>query len=1009
MNNLPELTALAAHAFDDERRLVKELLGKATIFQEKAHDIFDRARKYVEDIRENSDGLSIETFLNEYSLDSHEGVAIMCLAEALLRVPDAESADELIRDKLEKGDWKKHISKDSGLLLNSSTYGLMLSGRILSLSKDSGALHSALSRITGRMGEPLVREALKKGMQILGQKFVLGTDIKKALDKAAKIGKQGYIFSFDMLGEGARTQEQAEKFFNSYKQGIRAVGKLHENDSTPLFQRNNVSVKLSALHPRYELAKSERVMNELLPRLKKIALEARDNNIWMAIDAEESYRLELSLMVFEELLKDDYFKDYNGLGFVVQAYGKRALPVIKYLRTLAEKYGKKIPVRLVKGAYWDSEIKNAQIAGLENYPVFTRKSHTDLSYLVCAKEMLENLKYFYPQFATHNALTVASILEIAGDAPQGSYEFQRLYGMGDAFYDNLVKQLPVRIYAPVGTYAELLPYLIRRIVENGSNNSFVSLVVDEDEPIGQLLTSPIEKIIKQAYTSKKVPLPNEIYLPERENSEGYDLGNLDHFKELEHILEKDISADVKALSIIGSKEKQAGEANIDEAVKTAKGAWKEWNAKGFDARADVLDEYADLLWENSDELLNILVYEAKKKPKDAIAELREAIDFLRYYAAQARKLEATKLPGYTGERSVLHHRGKGVVACISPWNFPLAIFLGQVSAALVAGNCVIAKPAEQTPKIALRAVQLAYEAGIPKEVLQLVVGSGAVFGKALTEHNDIAGVAFTGSTETAWKINRSLAARNTSIATLIAETGGQNVMIVDSTALLEKAVDDAVESAFGSAGQRCSAARVVYVQEDVADEFINILKGAIEELKLGNAHELATDVPAVIDAAAQKNLQAHIDDMKAHAKLIAAAKAPDAEGSFVLPHAFEIASINILRKENFGPILHVIRFKRADIDKVIDEINATGYALTFGIQSRVYSFIDHVISGINAGNIYVNRSIIGAVVGTHPFGGNGLSGTGPKAGGPNYLQRFLNEVVITDNTAAIGGDLELIT
>lgn len=1005
------LETIAKRAFEDEQKVVKELLDKSQIFQERKDAIFNRAKRYVEQIREDNDSLSVESFLKQYSLNTYEGVAIMCLAEALLRIPDAESADELIRDKLEKGDWKKHFSKDAGLLLNSSTYGLMLSGKILSLSKNNDELKTALSRVAGRITEPVIRESLKKGMEILGKKFVIGTDINKALDKAKKVSKKGYIFSFDMLGEGARTINQAEKFCNSYLNGIQEISEFYKKDSAKLFQRQNISVKLSALHPRYELAHADRVMKELVPNLKNIAEAAMKGGIWMAIDAEETYRLELSLMLFEELLKDSRFEDYNGIGFVVQAYGKRALYVINYLKALAKKYNKVIPVRLVKGAYWDSEIKNAQMAGIENYPVFTRKSHTDLSYLVCAKEMLDNLDCFYPQFATHNALTVASILEISDKVTDKTkFEFQRLFGMGDAFYDHMVEEIPVRIYAPVGTYQELLPYLIRRILENGSNNSFVSLVVDEDEPIGELLTSPIEKIVKQAYTSRKLPLPSEIYMPERENSFGYELGNLHHKNLMEFYLVNDKSKKIEVRSIIDGKEIVAKEEDCDKAVGVAYNYFPNWNDVHVSDRAEMLEDYADILWDERAELLNILVYEAKKKPKDAVAELREAIDFLRYYAVEAKKIvNGERLPGYTGERSVLNHKGKGVFACISPWNFPLAIFLGQISAALVTGNCVIAKPSEQTVKIAYKAIQLAHQAGIPKQALQLLIGKGSVFGKRLTENNKLAGVAFTGSTDTAWRINRSLASRDSTIATLIAETGGQNVMIVDSTALLEKAVDDVVESAFGSAGQRCSACRVVYIQDDVADELIEILKGAIEQIKVGLPQDLASDVPPVIDEKAQSGLNTHIEEMKKKGKLISQAKIPSVKETFVAPSAFEIDSIKILEKENFGPILHVIRFKRENIDEVIKDINATGYALTFGIQSRIYDFINYVCTNVNAGNIYINRSIIGAVVGTHPFGGNNLSGTGPKAGGPNYLQRFLNEVVVTDNVAAIGGNLELIT
>lgn len=996
------LEELSKKSFLPEETVVEELVKSADFLQEKSDRIFKKAENYVKNIREKSDELNIESFLKEYSLSSYEGVAVLCLAEALLRVPDNRTADELIVDKLEKGNWKSHIDDEASFMINSSTYGLMLGEEVLSAGNKKSILSKTVGKIISRVGEPVIRTAIKHAMRILGSRFVLGTNIEAALKQAEKIGKKGYLFSYDMLGEGARTKEQAKEFFNAYMKGAKEIGKAGKEESFS-YGLPNMSIKLSALHPRFELKKKDRILSELMPNLKNIILEAKDNNVWVSIDAEESYRLELSLIVFEELLKDKDFENWEGLGFVVQAYNQRAKDVLEYLKELSEKYNRKVPVRLVKGAYWDFEIKYAQENGLDAYPVFTKKSHTDLSYLICSKLLLDNLDNFYPQFATHNALTVASLLEIAPEN-KDNYEFQRLFGMGDSFYDQLVGKIPCRIYAPVGNYEELLPYLIRRILENGANTSFVNLVVDKKEPIGEILTSPLDKIINKAYRSKDVPLPKDLYEPDRKNSKGYDFGNMQHLDKLKSYLDKAGDISVEPQSIIIGK-------TVEDSIKAAKDAYKEWAVLDVTKRIKIANDFAESLEENAGEIISILADEGKKTAKDAIFEIREAVDFIRFYSSEVEKLFSEineKQKGYTGESSTLLYRPKGVFACISPWNFPLSIFIGQIIAALVTGNTVIAKPAEQTSKIACYATQLAHKAGFPKNVLQLILGKGSEIGKVITESNDITGVVFTGSTEVANIINRNLAARkNAPIATLIAETGGQNCFMVDSTALLERATDDIIESAFGSAGQKCSAARVAFVQEDIFDKFSHMLKGALDEIKIGKATDIDVDISAVIDEQAKKELEEHIKDFSSKYKVIAKANTRTGD-SYVSPHIFEIDDISALKKENFGPVLHLIKFKRSEVNKAIDQINSTGYGLTFGIHSRIYNFINYVTAKINAGNIYVNRTCTGAVVETHPFGGMGLSGTGPKAGGPNYLKRFLHEVTITDNTSAIGGNLELL-
>ena len=1019
------LDEISKKAFMGEKECVEELLKHTKIFQDAADSIFKKAEEYVSIIRKSDKTSGVENFISQYGLSKKEGVMIMCLAESLLRIPDSTTANALIHDKFIDTNWEKYLGNSKSIFVNSSTWGLMLTGGLVKLGKkeNSGSISKTIGSMVSRFSEPVIREALKKAMEILGTQFVVGNTIKKALAKGEILEGRGYMLSYDMLGEGARSEKQAEEFFNSYMEAAGEVGAV--GTSKKLFENPGISVKLSALSPSYELVKEREVMENLLPRLKEIIRVAMESNISISIDAEESRRLDISLKVYDELLKDKEFKSYDGIGFVLQAYQKRAIPVLDYLHDKAKAGNRRLAVRLVKGAYWDSEIKYAQELGLEGYPVFTRKSHTDVSYLACASKLLDAQKQFYPQFASHNALSVASILEVAGNK---EFEFQRLFGMGESFYEQLIGKMPIRIYAPVGKYEELLPYLIRRLLENGANTSFVNLVVDEKEPIGEILKNPLKRAKKTGGSPREdIPIPKKLY-KDRKNSRGYDFGNSHHLSE---ISKKINNKNYRIGGIICGKELKGKEheikspqdykttigvaanttkADIDKAIDAASKSFSKWNEMGVDARAKIIEKFADLLQKNEADILSLLVNEAGKTLKDSVSEIREAIDFCRYYAAKAREDFVPKeLVGPTGEKNQLHLEGKGVFACISPWNFPLAIFAGQVVAALVTGNTVIAKPAEQTPLIANLAIKLLLEAGVPNDVIHLIIGDGAKTGSQITSNEKIVGVAFTGSTETAKNINLSLAKRDGPIATLIAETGGQNAMIVDSTCLPEQAVDDIIISAFGSSGQRCSALRVLYLQDDIAGKVIELLKGAMEKLKIGNPADPETDIGPVIDWEARKNLRSHIEKMKKTAKLIYACEPVELNGHFLEPHAFEIKSIDILTKEHFGPILHVVRYKSSDLEKVIEEINSSNFGLTFGLHSRIEGRMVEMLSKIKAGNIYVNRSMIGATVGVQPFGGMNLSGTGPKAGGPNYLHGFVNEKTFTVNVAAIGGNLELLT
>jgi len=1028
--------AIAAAYRANEEASVASCLAQAELSAKQTDRVQTLAHDLVTAVREGDAGSGgLDAFLNQYELSSEEGVVLMCLAEALLRIPDAETRDDLIKDKIGGAQWERHLGASSSLFVNASTWALMLTGRLVTIDtgfdwRNPGDL---LGRVVARGGEPIIRQALAQGMRILGRQFVMDRTIEAALERARENEMRGHRFSYDMLGEAARTMADADRYFEAYADAIDKIGKAAMGDDP--FDQPGISVKLSALHPRYEFAQRDRVMAELAPRLHSLATMAKDGGIGFTVDAEEADRLDISLDVIEAVFTDPALRGWEGFGLAVQAYQKRALPLIDWLADLAQSQKRRMFVRLVKGAYWDTEIKTAQELGHDGYPVFTRKSSTDVSYLACAQRLLEAPQSFYPAFATHNAQTVASILVRAEG--RADYEFQRLHGMGEPLYEQLVGEWdrPCRIYAPVGCHEDLLPYVVRRLLENGANSSFVNRIVDERLPIESIIADPIAVTVAlDEKPHPRIPLPENLFGAGRRNSDGIDLSNATALQPLADSMVGALTEPVRAVPLIGgevaegngrpvfdpaNRDRVVGAVidttsdQVDRAVTLAKRSQPDWDAMPADARAAILERAADLYEGQRAALMALAVRESGKTVGDAVAEVREAVDFLRYYAERSRIDFAVplNLPGPTGETNEIALRARGVFACISPWNFPLAIFTGQIAAALAAGNAVVAKPAEQTPLIAARAVALLHEAGVPSDVLHLLPGPGGEIGGALTADPRIAGVAFTGGTDTAQTINRTLAARDGAIVPLIAETGGQNAMIVDSSALPEQVVRDAVDSAFRSAGQRCSALRVLYLQDDVADRMTEMLVGAMAELKIGDPGLLETDVGPVIDEAARDMLQAHADRMEAAARLIARTPMHDvsARGVFFAPHAFEIDGIKRLEREVFGPILHVVRYSRARLDAVIDSINGAGYGLTLGIHSRIDSTVAHIRRRARVGNIYVNRNQIGAVVGVQPFGGEGLSGTGPKAGGPRYLHRFATERTVSTDTTAAGGNASLLS
>ncbi len=1020
----------------DETEAVDELLAEATLAPAERELVLARAAELVARVRARAaDQSAVESFMRQYDLSSEEGVLLMCVAEALLRIPDRATADKLIRDKLGEADWKKHLGGSESLFVNASTWGLMLTGRLVNLAEDTRRdFGGALRRLAGRAGEPVIRLAVRQAMRIMGHQFVMGRSIEEALDRAGDKANARYRHSYDMLGEAALTAADAARYRRAYHDAIGALGR--RGPWADVLDAPSISVKLSALHPRYEAAKRARVQAELVPVLLELAQAAQRNGIGMTVDAEEADRLELSLDVIGAVFADPSLAGWNGFGLAVQGYQKRAPFVIDWLAGTARAAGRRWCVRLVKGAYWDSEIKRAQEGGLAGYPVYTRKANTDVSYLACARRLFEaGADAIYPQFATHNAHTIAAVHHLAQGRP---FEFQRLHGMGADLYDEVVGPdhlgVPCRVYAPVGSHEDLLPYLVRRLLENGANTSFVNRVVDEDVAIRDLVADPVETVRAQASRPHpRIPLPVALYAPLRKNSMGANLANDDELKALATAINapheawsaaplvpgaassepaREVTNPADRRQVIGSS-RNADAAIIGKALDNAVAAQPGWDALPAASRAAILEHAADLLEQRRAAFIALCVREAGKTIPAAISEVREAADMCRYYAAMARKLfgEPERLPGPTGESNQLSLRGRGVFVCISPWNFPLAIFMGQVAAGLAAGNAVIAKPADQTTLVGHAAVKLLHEAGVPEAVLQFVPAKGSLLGSTLLTRPEIAGVCFTGSTGTAWTINRTLAARDAPIAALIAETGGQNALIADSSALPEQLVKDVLASAFDSAGQRCSAARVLFVQEDIADKVVTMLKGAMDELVVGDPALLSTDVGPVIDAPSCATLGGHAARMEREGRLInQVALAPGTEhGTYFAPRAYEIPSLSLLTEEVFGPALHVVRWKASELDAVIDAINATSFGLTLGIHSRIDDTIAHITRRAKVGNCYVNRNQIGAVVGVQPFGGENLSGTGPKAGGPHYLLRFATERTLTINTTAAGGNASLLT
>ena len=1028
------------HAYrPDEEKIAQQRINEARLSPEELGEAAASARALVKGVRAQKPS-GVDAFLHAYDLGSDEGIAMMCLAEALLRIPDAHTADELIADKLSGPDWSEQLGRSDSAFVNAATFSLLLTGKVLEGAQDrSDNWKAALGRAVGRLGEPVVRTAVREAMKILGRNFVFGRTIDEALARAKPERAKGLSHSFDMLGEAAKTFDDAERYADAYRGALDRIAKEAKGG----FRKSpGISVKLTALHPRFEYTHQEEAVAAVLPVMRELALKASKADVHFTIDAEEADRLELQMDVFEALLADEELfaprKDgssWSGFGMAIQAYQKRAAPLVDWVVEAARAHGRKLMCRLVKGAYWDTEIKLAQVGGLTDYPVWTRKVATDVSYLACAKKMLAASDVIYPAFATHNANTIGQVKALAHGK---EFEFQRLHGMGEELYAELAQmerhigelQTPVRIYAPVGSHKELLAYLVRRLLENGANSSFVNRIADEQVSIDELVRDPVGELeALQPKRNPKIILPRDIFGALRRNSAGVDLSDplvreplLQQLKALEarSWTAKPGLGKGKARSIVSPHDHrvtvgttfEATADEVDRMVRAANAVQVDWDSLGGEARARLIERTADLYEGHAEKFYSLCIREAGKTLIDAVLEVREAVDFLRFYASEARRqfTRPLPLPGPTGEQNELRLHGRGVIAAISPWNFPLAIFTGLTSAPLAAGNAVIAKPAGQTPLIAALAVELMHQAGIPKEVVQLAPGSGRVVGGTLTAHPLLSGVVFTGSTETARMINRTLAERDGPIIPFVAETGGQNAMIVDSSALPEQVTRDVISSAFQSAGQRCSALRVLFVQEDVADGMIKMIAGAMEALKVGDPSDLSTDVGPVIDEAAKKVLDEHLEWLDKNAKKICRLDPPKeaANGCFVPPAFYEIKSLSQLNRENFGAILHVIRFAGDRLDKVVEDINATGYGLTLGLQSRIDTVRDYVEEHAKVGNFYVNRNQIGAVVESQPFGGEGLSGTGPKAGGPHYVARFATERVTCIDTTAAGGNASLM-
>ncbi|MGJ8682440.1 bifunctional proline dehydrogenase/L-glutamate gamma-semialdehyde dehydrogenase PutA [Paraglaciecola sp.] len=1010
------------HNLMSEEVSVENLLSINPLTLNQQIETRSSALNLVKTCRENPDNQGLfDAFLQEYSLSSEEGVVLMCLAEALLRVPDSYTLDKLIEEKIHLGNWAEHLGHSNEFLVNVASAGLVLTSKILQKKPNAeDNPKNWFGKLISRVGEPVVRGATLQAMKYMGQQYVLGRSIKEAAKRGKKDNLAGTRFSFDMLGEGARTYQDAEKYFDAYLHAIQSIGAANKHSDVKL--ADGISVKLSALHPRYEFSHHQLVLDELIPSVMKLAIEAKKLGIGLTIDAEEAARLDIELDVFQTLALAPELADWHGLGFVLQAYQKRAIYVVDWLVELAELSQKKLMVRLVKGAYWDAEIKHAQEQGLKDFPVFSRKVNTDLSYQVCAAKLLQNKLHIYPQFATHNAYTVSLIMQMASDDLQ-SFEFQRLHGMGELLYSHLIgennQNIPIRVYAPVGVHKDLLPYLVRRLLENGANGSFVNQFLDGKVPVENLVQN-VESNIKMlpGRRHSRIPLAKELFTTFgelRHNSRGIDLDDPLGVSKIHNELKafnqstREVGAIINGQMSVHQLEpivspadnnrivgycSDASDNDIQNALSSAANAQPNWQDTDVNTRANILEKAADLFEQNTEQLVALICIEAGRAIADGVSEVRETVDFCRYYALQARRImgQGNNERGSDSSNRTGICNGKGVFVCISPWNFPLAILVGQVVAALVTGNSVIAKPAEQTPIIAGEATKILHQAGVPSEVLQLITGTGAKVGPKLLSSSVVAGVAFTGSTKTAKRIQLDLVKRGTKMPPLIAETGGQNVMIVDSTALPEQVVDSVVQSAFLSAGQRCSALRVLYLQDDIADNIISMLIGAIDTLKIGKPWHLNSDVGPVIDMKAQQILNEHQNRMYEQGTLLGQGQLSDecGEGSFVRPQVYEIENINQLKDEVFGPILHLIRYSANELDQVIQDINDTGYGLTLGVHSRLKQFSEHVFKHTSVGNTYINRNTVGAVVGVNPFGGHGLSGTGFKAGGPHYLLRFTN-------------------
>ena len=980
------------------------------------------AKNIIEDLRSGKyKSGQLEHFMQQYALTSDEGIALMCLAESLLRIPDASTANALIRDKVGAADWLNTQGKSNDWLVKAAGVGLLASQK-------------TLEGVFSKLGEPVIRQAMTQAMRLMGQQFVLGRSIEEATVRAEPEKKQGYRLSFDMLGEGARTRSDAQKYFKSYYDAITYIGE--RNHKIDLLDSDGISIKLSALHPRYDFSQADICVPELSQSLKELCIHAMQYNIPLTVDAEEADRLEISMDIIESIINDHQFRDWHGFGIAVQAYQKRAHAAINHIHDLAKSKKQKMHIRLVKGAYWDTEIKHAQVLGLSDYPVFTRKVNVDVSYMYCAQKMLQESDHVFPMFGTHNAQTIAAILSM--NKPKNTlFEFQRLHGMGEGLFEQAIQKYNAKtsLYAPVGPHQDLLPYLVRRLLENGANSSFVNQILDEGVDSERLVQDPIKNVTRRkSHYHAAIPLPQKIYGNKRQNSKGIDLKDYAVTQNLCKKISK-FGLSSAASSIINGKDQTAlkeekilspadsdrivgsvyfaDEKIIDKTFDHAQAGFEEWNKTSIEIRAKAIEKLADLIEDNAQQFYNLCVHEAGKTIADIEAEIREAVDFCRYYAMHGKHIfneHGEALIGPTGETNLLRHEGRGVFVCISPWNFPLAIFTGQIVAALVAGNAVIAKPAEQTPLIAHTLIKLAHKAGIPKNTLQLILGDGKI-GAALVGHTNVSGVAFTGSTQVAKSIQRTLATKEGPIVPLIAETGGQNAMIVDSSALPEQVVDDAVLSAFGSAGQRCSALRILCLQEDIADKVIRLLKGAMQELRIGQPGIIETDIGPVIDSQALKALKDHIEHLKRTATHIATApiNADLPNGNYLAPCVYEIENLSSLDQEHFGPILHIVRYKANELDTLIENINQLGYGLTLGIHSRIEENSERIARAMRVGNVYINRGMTGAVVGVQPFGGCGLSGTGPKAGGSQYLYAFANEKTVSIDITASGGNTTLVS